>query len=203
MLGPMLLVAKRRRTALHVPLLPLLAAGASGATAARDLASDRTDAAALATLLAGGMLLYALVTSRLLRARAHTLVVRSVRDAMTFDARAAAFGVSTGERPRLGAAYTLYVTDGMRRSDVATYASRRSLADASRLTEAFAVANRGGSAEARGLVTREIETWKAREDEARRHVGAYYASALWKSMPRVLGFALYVAITGALLYLGN
>jgi hypothetical protein len=163
----MLLVVKRPRVALHVAVLPLLASLAVGAAALHAISSVTSRGGMLASFLTGGMVVYVIFTTRLVRARAHTVVVRSLLDTKTFDARAAAFGVSATYNARAVATYTVYITDGMRRSDIAAYSTHRSLAAADRLTTAFAVANRGGSSEARGVVAREIATWKAREEQRR------------------------------------
>ena len=164
----MLLVAKRRRLALQVAALPLVVALAVGITAGRSMVSSPSNGAFIRALLAGVMLVYVATTFKMVRARAHTLVLRTLLRREVFDARAAAFGVTATYNGRSGATYTLYVTDGPRRSDIATYGSRRALGAANRLTAAFAVANRGGSAEARGLVAREIAAWKALEAETMR-----------------------------------
>jgi len=188
----MLLVAKRRRMAFQIALLPLTVSVVLVAAALRGIAFAPVSGAVVASLVAVALLVYAVATATFVRGRAHTVIVRSVTTSTTFDARAAAFGVAAAARARVGPRYTVYVTDGMKRSNVATYASRRALAAATRLTEAFAVANRGGSAEARGLVSREIAAWKAKEDEARRN-RAFYAS------PAVVG-VLLVAGLAALAY---
>lgn len=199
----MLLVAKRRRMAFHIAALPLVGSLVFGAAAAHGTASTFDRGLLIAALLAGGMLLYVIGSTRVVRARAHTIVVRSLLDRQTFDARAAAFGVSATYGGRSGATYTVYVTDGMRRSDIASYASRRALGVASKLTGVFAVTRAGGSSEARGLVSREIEAWKAQEDAAMRQVNAYYASRTWKRMPIYVGvgLALYLAAVSVVMYL--
>lgn len=199
----MLLVAKRRRVALHVALLPLAAALVIGGAAAHGLTNEASRGPVSMAVLAGGMLVYVIATLRTVRARGHTLRVRALGSTTTFDARAAAFGVSASYGGRSGASYTVYVTDGMRRSDIVAYGSRRALKAAERLTDVFAVANPGGSCEARGLVAREIAKWKAQEDESMRQVNAYYASPAWKRMPIYIGvgLALYVAVTTAVMLL--
>ena len=199
----MLLVAKRRRMALHVAVLPLLGSLAVGIPAGRALAASPSRGAVVAALLAGGMLVYVVSSFKLVRARAHTLVLRSLFGREVFDARASAFGVTASYNGRSGATYTVYVTDGPRRSDIATYTSRRALGAADRLTATFTVANRGGSAEARGVVAREIAAWKAQEDETMRQVNAYYASPAWRRLPIFIGVgvALYLAVMGVVMYL--
>jgi hypothetical protein len=198
----MLLVAKRRRMAVNVAVLPLAASLAMGGAAAEKMSLHPSDGVIAATLLAGGMLVYALATMRVIRGRAHTLVVSSLFGAKsTFDARAAAFGVAASDNARGRARYTVYVTDGMRNSDVAAYASRRALGAATQLTETFAVPDKGGSNEARGLVAREIAAWKAQEDEARRDEGWPDGSRV----PLLIGVAVTVgvAVMGVVMYLGQ
>jgi hypothetical protein len=163
----MLLIAKRQRMALGVAALPLLGALGLVALALESRASNLGLRARAAALLGGAMLLFVAFTATTVRARAHTLVVRSLSAKQTFDARAAAFGVSAVRSAR-GIAHTVYVTDGMRRSDLGVDFPGRALASARALTAAFAVANRGGSAEARGLVAREIGRWQGQPAGARR-----------------------------------
>lgn len=199
----MLLVAKRRRMALRVAVPPLVGSIALGAATADGIASSWFGGALLSGVLAGGMFVYVMATATIVRGRAHTLIVSSLKDKKTFDARAAAFGVSATDDAGPGATYTVYVTDGMRSSNVVTYGSPRALGAATRLTEAFAVSNKGGSAEARGLVAREIKAWQAQAEAATRESSAYRASPAWRRVRLVIGLALCVAVMGAVLYLGK
>lgn len=182
--------------AFQIAVLPLTASVALAGAAVRGINLAPVGGSVAASLLAGISLVYAASTATYVRGRAHTVIVRSLLKATTFDARAAAFGVAAGLSGRVAPTYTVYLTDGMKRSDVATYASRRALEAASQLTEAFAVANRGGSAEARGLVTREIATWKAKEDEARRE-RPFYVSPAFVSLLVLMGAAaaIYSLVT--------
>jgi hypothetical protein len=187
----MLVCRKSGPSALHVPVL--LLGGVFAVTwALVQGGPERASGGSVGLgVLDGIIALVALTQFRLLEARGRTLRVRRVFKTETFERSAAAFGVRR-ENHAKSTEYVVFVTDGLRHSDVAFCATD---AGAKRVVRRLndALLDGGPSPNASGsLELQRLDARFRRSVERTQHIVAdFYASSEWRRA------RLLIAIVGA------